>query len=157
MNIKYRNNLSISPPIFLMMSKNSNYLIFSLIFIFAIIVLANHVYSQVGVSPSTQSLKTYQSPLFGYQFQYPTDFPKIEESSNGAGFLFNETEAALALNAITIVVNDLSEPTTLQKYLRKYLAGTSGVKYDTLVVNQTIITSEKIPAVRAEYQLVLVI
>ena len=87
MNIKYRNNLSISPPIFLMMSKNSNYLIFSLILIFAInSVLANHVYSQAGVSPSTQSLKTYQSPLFGYQFQYPTDFPKIEESSNGAGF-----------------------------------------------------------------------
>ncbi|MGA8842763.1 MAG: hypothetical protein WB511_04200 [Nitrososphaeraceae archaeon] len=40
----------------------------------------------------------------------------------------------------------------MQKYLRAYLAGLPGVKYDTLVVNQTTITQEKIPAVRAEFQ-----
>jgi hypothetical protein len=73
------------------------------------------------------------------------------QRSNGVGFIFEESDGGLALNAVTVVVNDISEPTTLQKYLREYLSGTSGVDYRTLVVNETEITPEKIPAVKAEY------
>lgn len=95
-------------------------------------------------------LLTYENPLFGFQFQYPSDWPQIEEVSNGVAFTFKE-ENALAGNAISVVVTDISESDTLQKYLRDYLAQTPGVDYSSLQMNKTEITPEKLPAVRAEF------
>ena len=90
-----------------------------------------------------------------FNFSIQQTFHKLKKISNGVLFTFKESDSLLAFNAIQIVVNDLSGPTSLQKYLRVYLAGLPGVKYDTLVVNQTTITQEKIPAVRVNFKLVL--
>lgn len=123
-----------------------SYFSIAAIFVFSLFILfLSSVSGQTAVN-------TYQSPLFGFQFDYPADWPQISEVSNGVGFIFEEPDAGgIALNAVTVVVIDLTEPTTLQKFLREYLSGTSGVKYDTLLVNQTEITTDKFPAVKAEY------
>ena len=131
------------------MNKNSKYLIGSFTLLFAVILLANHVYSQAGVNTPTQSqsFKTYQNALFGFQFQYPSDFPQIKGEGARVEFPFEPCG-----DSIEITVYDLSEPTTLQKYLRAYLAKYP-VNYDTLLLNQTTITPDKIPAIRAEFDI----
>ena len=134
------------------MSKYSKYLVCSFTLLFAVIVLANHAHAQGNVSKSIQSLNNYSSPLFGFQFQYPKDFPQIDEGHNWVGFTFNDTHPKYGLNTISIGVNDLQEPVSLRKYLRAYIYELAQVKRDTLIVSQTTIGPEKIPAIKAEFQ-----
>lgn len=86
----------------------------------------------------------------GFEFKYPSDWDVdvVQEEANAISLIF-----ASYVDKVTIAVDDLPENTTLQKYLRQYLSGRSLVDYKTLTVNQTQITAEKLPTLKAEYQI----
>ena len=85
----------------------------------------------------------------GFEFKYPSDWPSdhFVEEGNTVSLIF-----ALLVDDITIAVDDLTENTTLHKYLRQYLSGNSQVDLKSVKINQTQITAEKLPALKAEYQ-----
>jgi len=100
-------------------------------------------------SPNGQTQKLYSNPLLGIEFKYPSNWPSdhFVEEGNTVSLIF-----ALYVDDITIALDDLAENTTLQKYLRQYLSGNSLVDLKSLKINQTQITAEKLPALKAEYQ-----
>lgn len=86
-----------------------------------------------------QSLETYENPLFGFKFQYPSEWiPILFEGNTGVSFdLHIVNPSKIAVNKVVV---DLPENKTMKQYLREYTPQQTGLDMVTLKLNQTTLS-----------------
>ena len=102
----------------------------------------------------TSNYKTYDNPLLGFKFQYPSEWSSVLDQGNGGVWfaLHNLTRVPYseAASMLGVFMNDLQDNKTLKQFLREFMLQKTGIKYDTLNLNETLLGG--IPAISATYE-----
>jgi hypothetical protein len=105
----------------------------------------NDVYSQTD--------REYNNPLFGFKFQYPSEWGEPSQGSGGVSFIFDKPgDGNFAFDKLSIFIVELpaAENKTLKQYIREYTSHQTGVDYSTMKINETKLSG--IPAITATYE-----
>jgi hypothetical protein len=115
--------------------------------IFGLLSSSNNVYSQTD--------KLYTNPLFGFKFQYPSEWTEILSEGN-RGVLFSLHELVYSTfeeNRLSVFITELPENKTLKQYLMEYTSERPGINYESLKFNETKLSG--LPAINATYDMTL--
>src|SRR6476619_6364569 len=100
----------------------------------AVLYLSPHLaYAQ----SENSTYKTYDNPLLGFKFQYPSEWSSVFDQGNGGGVWFvlhNLTGVphSEASSMLGVFMSDLQDNKTLKQSLREWMTQKTGIKYDTL-------------------------
>ena len=69
-----------------------------------------------------QMSKSYDNPLLGFKFQYPSEFGEPSQGNGGVSFIFDKPDDGnFAFDKLSIFIVDLpKENITLKQYIREY-------------------------------------
>ena len=102
----------------------------------------------------TSNYKIYNNPLLGFKFEYPSEWSSVlTQGNNGLWFtLHNLTGIPLsqASSMLGVFMIDLQDNKTMKQFLREYISGKTGVRYDTVKLNETKLGG--LPAITAMYE-----
>ena len=90
---------------------------------------------------NSNQLATYEDPLLGFKFQYPTEWKQLLDKNIGnTGVAFNLFKVLNDKDLrLAIFTDNLPENETLKQYLREYISNEGGccVDHQSLKINQT--------------------
>jgi hypothetical protein len=99
-----------------------------------------------------QTSKSYDNPLLGFKFQYPTEFGEPSQGNGGVSFIFDKpNDGNFAFDKLSVFIVDLNDNMTLKQYIREYTKVKAGVDYATLKINETKLSG--LPAITATYDI----
>ena len=97
-----------------------------------------------------QMSKSYDNPLLGFKFQYPSEFGEPSQGNGGVSFIFDKPDDGnFAFDKLSIFIVDLKDNITLKQYIREYTSQQTSVDYSTLKINETELSG--VPAITATY------